>query len=209
MRESYCVCLLGVDGSGKTTLASAYLELLEEQSVRAIHVWSRYRNYVSKPFLALMRLTGHNRKEIVSGVKIGYHDFRNNKIIAWIFLFLQWLDQFFDILWRFRSGNACIVSDRCVVDTLVDLCVDTGMDDFVLGWYGRSLLSLMPERSVYFIVSRDKVLVHECRPDVKADKDYDRRVELYKRVGAQYGLVLLCNDGTVEESLDIIRGQVG
>ena len=27
------------------------------------HVWSRFRNYLSKPLLALARLTGHNRKE--------------------------------------------------------------------------------------------------------------------------------------------------
>lgn len=209
MNKNICVCLMGVDGSGKTTIAKAYLKHLEKSAEPVIHVWSRYRNYFSKPFLALMRVTGHNRKEVVDGVKIGYHDFSNNKVIACVFLGLQWLDQYIDITLRFRFRSQAIVSDRCVIDTLVDLCIDTGMDDFILGRYGRSLLSLMPQEIKYFLVARDKQLVYKCRPDVKADANFDRRVSLYNRVASTFDLIPLNNNGTMDDSLNQLCKRAG
>ncbi len=201
--------MLGVDGSGKTTLAMSYLEQLKIIGVPTTHVWSRYRNYLSKPFLGLMRLTGHNRKEVVDGIDIGFHDFSENSFIAYTFLMLQWLDQFIDIAFRFKGKRAYIVSDRCVVDTLVDLCVDTGLDDFILGRYGRSLIALMPGGTEYFIVNRSKKLIYDCRPDVKADSNYDRRVQLYLRVADTFDLTLLNNNGTIDSSIKQIAKQVG
>jgi len=208
MCENICICLLGVDGSGKTTIANAYLKYLDDKNILSIHVWSRYRNYLSKPFLALMRITGHNRKEVINEVKIGYHDFSNNPLIAYSFLALQWIDQCIDIFLRFNNKKIQIVSDRCIIDTLVDLCIDTGRDDFILGNYGHSLKSLMPENTAYFIINRSKELVYASRPDVKVDKDYERRVKLYKRVAKVFDLDLICNDGTVEESLSMIYKKV-
>ena len=207
MTDNKCVCLLGVDGSGKTTIAKAYIKYLEKEDIPVIHVWSRYRNYLSKPFLALMRFTGHNRKENINGISIGYHDFQNSRVIAFLFLALQWLDQIIDIFLRFRSTNNNIVSDRCVIDTLVDLCVDTNMDDFVLSGYGRSLIAMMPKRTTYFIVSRDKELVYDLRPDVKVDRYYDRRVGLYNRIANDFCLNMLCNNGTVGEAVNLMNAK--
>lgn len=207
MTDNKCVCLLGVDGSGKTTIAKAYIKYLEKEDIPVIHVWSRYRNYLSKPFLALMRFTGHNRKENINGISIGYHDFQNSRVIAFLFLALQWLDQIIDICLRFRITNNSIVSDRCVIDTLVDLCVDTNMDDFVLSGYGRSLIAMMPKRTTYFIVSRDKELVYDLRPDVKVDRYYDRRVGLYNRIANDFCLNMLCNNGTVGEAVNLMNAK--
>ncbi|PHS73124.1 MAG: hypothetical protein COB22_02325 [Cycloclasticus sp.] len=208
MNKPQNICLLGVDGSGKTALATAYLKRLNKTGEPAVHVWSRYRNYLSKPFLGVMRLTGHNRKEMIDGVKIGFHDFSENRFIAYSFLMFQWLDQVIDIVYRFRRRRGNIVCDRCVIDTLVDLCVDTGMDGYIFGRYGKSLITLMPKGTVYFIVNRNKSLVFNSRPDVRADKNYDRRIKLYSRAAKIFGLIFLDNDGSIEYSIEQIVKQV-
>ena len=86
------VALAGVDGGGKTYLLQALQRRLDEAGVPHRHVWSRFRNYLSKPLLALARLTGHNRKEEMAGVRTGYHDFVGRPWLAWPFLCLQVVD---------------------------------------------------------------------------------------------------------------------
>ena len=208
MKTADCICLMGVDGSGKTTLANACLDYLKTKNIKTTHIWSRYRNYLSKPFLGLMRLTGHNRKEVINGVKIGYHDFAGSALISYCFLLLQWIDQVIDITLRFRTPKNVIVSDRCIVDTLVDLCIDTGRDDFILDKYGKSLMSLMPASTKYMIIFRDKEAVFTSRPDVMADQNYLRRIELYKMVASKFSLRIIDNNQSITESLNKIITEI-
>ena len=79
------VALAGVDGGGKTFLLGGLRARLDAAGVPHRHVWSRFRNYLSKPLLALARLTGHNRKEELGGVRTGYHDFVGQPWLAWPF----------------------------------------------------------------------------------------------------------------------------
>jgi thymidylate kinase len=83
------VGLIGVDGSGKTFLLNRLSAELIEAGVDHRHVWSRFRNYLSKPLLGLARLTGHNVKAEVDGVRIGYHEFARSRPLALLFLALQ------------------------------------------------------------------------------------------------------------------------
>lgn len=204
-----CVCLMGVDGSGKTTLATEYRKFLNSKGVVSTLVWSRYRNYISKPFLAITRLTGHNQKMVINGTKIGYHHFERNKFIALTFLLLQWCDQVFDVFYRFRGKKTLIVSDRCVIDTLVDLCVDTGMEDFIFGAYGKTLIRLMPKQTCFFVVERNKSDVFKCRPDVMVDKNYEKRQILYKRAISELNLTLIDNNKSIDSSIKRISEIVG
>ena len=129
------VALAGVDGGGKTYLLAALQRRLDRAGVPHRHVWTRFRNYLSKPLLALARLTGHNRKEEIAGVRTGYHDFVGRPWLAWPFLCLQVVDSVLDSWWRYHRGHdrRVILADRCIYDTLVDLAIDTGLDELVFG----------------------------------------------------------------------------
>ena len=86
------ISIVGVDGSGKTTLASWLVDELAAQGHRPVLVWSRFRNYLSKPLLALTRLTGHNYYRTVDGVKFGFHDFERLVGYRELFAVLQAID---------------------------------------------------------------------------------------------------------------------
>lgn len=203
--------LVGVDGSGKSTLVDSLSRELRRRAVPHRHVWSRYRNYLSKPFLAVMRLTGHNRKEIVGGVRVGYHDFRASPWLASLFLALQWIDNVIDIMWRYRiSGTGrLIVGDRCVLDTLVDLSVATGRADFIFSRYGRSLVALLPAPHQFFMVSRSPEHIRSQRPDVEADRAFSQRIGLYDRMAKALDLTVVSNDGTVQDASGAILRLAG
>ena len=86
------ISIVGVDGSGKTTLASWLSDELSAQGREPVLVWSRFRNYLSKPLLALTRITGHNYYKTIDGVKFGFHDFERLVGYREIFALLQAVD---------------------------------------------------------------------------------------------------------------------
>ncbi|HET6467552.1 MAG TPA: hypothetical protein VFG43_04150, partial [Geminicoccaceae bacterium] len=197
------IALAGVDGSGKTLLLQHLRRRLDADGIPHRHVWSRFRNYLSKPLLAVARLTGHNRKEQHGTVRIGYHELTGSPMLARLFLALQATDNLLDILarYRLRRRRRLIVGDRCVYDTLVDLCVDTGLDELVLDRIGPWLVRLLPSPHLVVVLDRSPRLIQGQRPDALLDRNFARRRALYARLAARYGLPVIANDGAVEDTL--------
>jgi glycosyltransferase involved in cell wall biosynthesis/thymidylate kinase len=195
------VALIGADGGGKTLLVQGLMRRLAAQGIAHRHVWSRFRNYLSKPILALARLTGHNRKEVVGGVRIGHHDFGRSPVLAAAFLATQLLDLWLDIKLRFRRGRGLVVADRCALDTLVDLAVATGREDLVIDRLALRVARWLPRRRLAVLVERSPALVAAQRPDALADPHHARRRLLYRRLADRLGLPVLRNDGAPETAL--------
>lgn len=196
------LALCGVDGAGKTLLVERLAARLAAEGLPTRHVWSRFRNYLSKPLLALARLTGHNRKEHHPGFTVGYHEFRGTAY-ARPFLALQAIDTALDTRWRFR-GRSLILADRCALDTLVDLCVDTGLDELVLERLAPRLVALLPRPAAAVVIQRSPAAIAAQRPDAVADRNFARRRALYQRLAARLDLPLLDNDGPVEAAVDAV-----
>ena len=204
------IALCGVDGSGKTFLLDHLREELDRRGIAHRHVWSRFRNYLSKPFLALCRLTGHNIRTEAGGRPIGYHEFQGRPWVGLPFLLLQLLDNLIDLALRYRHGDGeLVVGDRCVLDTLVDLAVDTGLDDLVIERMGPCLLRRLPAPRLMVLVRRPPRLVRETRPDALADKHFARRRALYDRIAGRFGLPVVDNDSTPQRAVTTILGLLG
>ncbi|MDW8340599.1 MAG: glycosyltransferase [Geminicoccaceae bacterium] len=196
------IALCGPDGSGKTVLVQRLRDRLARERIASRRVWSRFRNYLSKPLLALARLTGHNRKERYPGFALGYHDFENSWY-ARPFLALQAVDLALDVRLRFR-GRTLLLADRCCLDTLVDLCVDTGLEDLVFGRLGPRILRLLPRPAAAVVIERDPALIAESRPDALADRHFARRRALYRRLAETLGIPVVSNDGPIEHTIETI-----
>lgn len=197
------VCLIGIDGCGKSTLLAQLSEQLGLQQHAHGYVWSRFRNYLSKPLLALARLTGHNRKIEIDGVRIGLHEFADNRLLSRMFLLLQKYDMWLDIALRYRPRlrKAMVLADRCPLDTLVDVAIDTDMDDHIFGSYGRTVMRWLPQPSLIVMVTRNANDARASRPDISADPFYQRRESLYQRLARTFNLPVLQNDGSIAQGL--------
>ena len=203
------IALCGTDGVGKTTLADALARELRGGGREPRRVWSRYRNYLSRPFLALMHLTGHCRRLHRDGTVVGIRDFTGSPLLAHLFLGLQTLDQILDILLRFRLRRGLLLADRSVYDTIVDLALDSGRPDFVFRRIAPLLLALLPEPRLVALVTRPAALVARDRPDVLLDgRDRARRL-LYERLAREHDLPVIDNAGSLGETLRGLRGLLG
>ena len=77
-----------------------------------------------------------------------------------------------------------ILADRCIYDTLVDLAVDTGLDDVVFGPLGHWLARRLPAPHLAVVLNRPVAAIRADRPDVLLDRNFARRRALYRRLAA-------------------------
>ena len=202
------VGLCGLDGVGKTTLLERLEEELRAAGFESRRRWSRYRNYLSKPLLALLRLTGHSRLERHAGIPVRVRDLRH-PLRGWPFLILQALDQLIEMRFRYRARGRILLLDRCLFDTLVDLAVETGRERFVLERLAPLLYRFAPRPHLAVLIERGEPEVRASRPDAADDPDRLRRRRLYRELAQRFALPVVANDGTLETALHRITSLLG
>jgi len=202
------IFLTGVDGSGKTCFARKLVDILNSQGISSIHVWSRFNNYFSKPLLAFTRIVGLNYYEVRNGVRTGYHDFEKSEIVSRIFILLQLLDVWIASIIRFWipiiKSRKIIVSDRGPYDTLIDVALDTGKKNLPNTLMGRLYLKSIPFSHKVFFLSRDRHKIEQSRPDIKNDRKFQRRLELYLANEKVLNFQRISNNASIDEAIEQI-----
>lgn len=136
------ISIVGVDGSGKTTIANWLADELSKRGLKTELVWSRFRNYLSKPLLAATRMTGHNYYKKHDDVLFGYHDFDNLVGYRELFALTQAIDVNIGAYWyinRVKKTSDTIICERGPWDTLVDVASDTGIESLLTSRLGGGI----------------------------------------------------------------------
>ena len=76
------ICIIGVDGVGKTAHVQKLLKNLKNNGVRCKYTWFRFYNFLSLLLLAYCRLVALTVYETRNGQRIWRHDFYKSKIIC-------------------------------------------------------------------------------------------------------------------------------
>ena len=206
------ISIVGVDGSGKTTLSGWLAEELASRGLEPVLVWSRFRNYLSKPLLALTRLSGHNYYRTIEGIRFGFHDFERLIGYRELFALLQVIDvniAAYARIHRMRGRSDAVICERGPWDTLVDVTVDTG-----LSWLPRSRLgsiySLLMKRDARVLwISRKRDGILLTRPELVHDHKLQPRMAVYAELAAMHGWDVIDNNGELESAKAQIRLALG
>ena len=202
-----CLFFTGADGSGKSTLARFAVEELNRRGQRAVLVWSRFNNYLSKPLLALARLTGHSYYETHDGVRFGYHDFERNWFYKGLFIPAQTADVNLATFFRLRKMGwraDVLVFERSPWDTLADVMLDTGCEAVGHSLLGRWMVGLVRNRGKVLWVSRSQAAILKTRPAMKHDRKLARKIEIYEELARIYGWGVLNNN----HPLDMVKAEL-
>lgn len=207
------IYVMGIDGSGKSTVSEHLAQKLREQGYTVNVEWLRFNHVLSKPLLGLCRLIGLTRYETHGDIRVGYHNFHRSRVISWLFILFQYLDavrvKYFKVLPNIRNGNSVLILDRYVYDILIDVMVDTGMPDLHKGWVGRAFKSLLPPDCVSLLVDRDLEKVWAVRPEGKVDRNFEARYGFYKELRDDADVISIDNDGLLEDLMLRVERQVG
>lgn len=197
----FAVILCGLDGSGKSTQAKKLQEYFGKNSILCAYVWLRSPNRLSLPFIAILRILGISRsKQTMSGTKIGVTDLHNHKNLQIIWKKILFLDLKFVSWYKINSlikkGKIPIV-DRFVIDTLVDLAIDT-RDKSVIEELTPQFTSLIPQNSKIIFLDIDPKTSYERNHQEELDILQQRR-RLYLEISKHCAMCIMDAEKSIEE----------
>jgi hypothetical protein len=201
---SRIIAVTGVDGSGKTTLTTWLKEELHARGYVPGFVWSRFNNYLSKPFLAATRMTGHNVYRIHEGIRMGFHEFeRLPLLLRYLFVCLQAVDT--NIATRLKihgptRHTPVTICERGPWDTLVDVAADTGIDGLTNPFMTSLFCGQVLRHADVVLVDREAGLIESSRPELKFDIKLRERQDMYRRLADIAGWKILDNNGDLNDT---------
>lgn len=199
------ICIIGPDGTGKTTQAKILIEKLREMGYEYEYRWMRFHHLISLPVLALARLMGLTEVQTLpDGRKIGYHYFYRSRLISKLYPIALYLDtvlaMIFKIYIPLKIQRKRLVCDRFIHDTLVDLMVDLDNPKFANSKTAKRFLKMIPRECLTILLVAPREKIKERREDLKFDRSLGRRIEIYRELSKRFPQLI-----EIDASLDINR----
>ncbi len=219
MKNSMFICFIGIDGSGKTTLAQSVLHTLSRQEVGFQYVHGLIRPILMKPFMIVGRfLFAHGKSR-----ESNYSEFvtakrsRLSKYPALSFLYqvLLFLDYFPQAFWKITLPlffGKRIISDRYIYDIIVNMSVNIGFD---LNKAIRAIeiyFQILPKPDVVFLVDVPEEVSLSRKEDVPSIEYLHERRYIYQELAKAFDMMIVNGTMTIEDLTMIVlktirRGQ--
>jgi len=190
------ICLIGIDGSGKTAHLLAIMREFHENGIDCKYVALRgtYFRLLSLPFLYLCRLLGCEGKLTTEGREHRTRHPHPNLVnrstalkLLWAVLFL--VDIYILAMLRgyFSLLADIVLCDRFVADSLVDLMATLRDDSIYRGRIGRFFLRVTwPD--VVLLLDVDEEKAFEREKDIPSLEYLRSRRSLYRKIASDYGI---------------------
>lgn len=207
--KSRLIYFVGIDGSGKTTLAKKLCDELGSKGFRVSLVWLRMNYLFTKPLLLLCRILGLTKRPVVDGRKISVHEFYRSPMIASLVRGLHAFDTFLHYVVKIylplKFTNKVIVCDRFIYDVFIDFSVEGRKANIFDSLLFRVCNRLMLRDAATLLICTPREHILERRPDVlQYDPDYACREKLFQDLSQRKDVLLIHNT----QSLDFAYRQI-
>ena len=186
------ICFHGIDGSGKTSQATALLEKFQAAGIKSKYVWIGWSPTILKPITKVIKRSVFRKKEVraddylnVKQVKKEYFKNTRFKALWYSYVLIDYYSQIFiKIILPKLFGNT-IICDRYVHDVLIGLSINFGwrMDE-LKDKYRDVLVKIFPVPDVTIFIDIPEDVAFKRKDDIPAVEFlYDRRnvyLELFK-----------------------------
>lgn len=209
------ICIIGIDGSGKTTQAKKLQMNLQEKGVRCKYVYGRIIPLFPRPFMYF------GRKIFLKGSNI-YTDFDNysakkkkifnNRFLSKVyqnFILLDYLVQVFVKIKIPLLFGFTLVSDRYVYDTIItDLSVDLSYTDENIQKMLQTLFKVIPAPDVVFLIDVSEEIAFSRKDDVPDINYLRERRSIYLKVANWCNMIVIDGSRTLYEIESFILNRV-
>jgi len=195
------VCFIGIDGSGKTTLANKVFETYKDTSKlkftygRFVPILTRVLMYIGKQFFL------KNNLDMFSDYDKYLEDKKltldKHKTLTRLFIRLVILEYFLEILFKIiipmKLGYS-VISDRYVYDTIInDICIDLGLTTKEANLIIKDSWKFIPRPDITFLVKTPEDVAFGRKSDIPSISYLKKRNTYYNSL--QFSEIVIL-DGT-------------
>jgi thymidylate kinase len=215
-QKSMLITFSGLDGSGKTSYASALRKAFEICEIKTEYVWARVGStrisqLVSKLYKGNSKNKGDSKLSYINP----YNDFirRENlfskKLVSTLWHIMNILD--FGIFYNVKIRKALlsrkvVICDRYILDILADMYVHTPKGNTKLT---QKLLSfLLPKPDIGTLLNVHPKVAHERAKDIDSTEYLDRQKKLYERISEELHLKELNAEGEFRDTCNILTKEI-
>jgi thymidylate kinase len=202
------VCITGIDGAGKTTLARHIAAALRQQGRPAVYVYGRIYPVISRLLMALGRITLLRRddpKRDYGAYTASKKRTMCNPLLAWPYtaavLFDYYIQIWFKLLRHFFSRRI-VVSDRYIYDTVIsDLTVHLNYSPAQTERAVERGLRLLPMPMLTILIDLPEQVAFSRKADVPHIDYLGERRGWYLRLAARPEVERFNGAGSLESLL--------
>lgn len=167
------ICLIGIDGSGKTAHAFKIIVDLQKNGEKCKYVWFGSSYFFSYLCMAFGRLLGFTRLSRTSSLIIPEHEYYRNRPLALMWPWIQLVDltilipfRVYIPLWR----GYRLVCDRFIPDILVEIMTDIRDKKLYDKLVGRLILKTVPRFAKTILLDVDESIASRRKLDIPSLK---------------------------------------
>ena len=196
------ICLIGMDGTGKTTHARTLVREIQSDNRKCVYRWLHYARLLSLPLLVYARLRGLSKYKTVAGQKYGSWEFKRSFLLCHVLPWLMLVDAFLFSLVKIRLPlllGYTVVVDRYIHDILVDIMLGTEQPYLHRKPVGQLFLKLVLRKSSVVLLDVDAEKLRVRRDDLRHDETLERHGKYYNRLAQDMGIPVVRSEYAEDE----------
>ena len=202
------ICLIGMDGTGKTTHAIGIIDYLRKHGYKYRYVWFGSPYFFSFPFMVICRLLGFTKTHhLANGFVFSEHLYFKNKSLSWIWPWVQFIDLMFfvglRVYWPLKAGFT-VVCDRFTPDNLVELMVDIRDEKLHKRLVGQLLLKMKPEGCNIFLLDVNESFAFQRKQDLPNLDYLVQRRRKYRSIASELRIPII----NAERSFWVVNNEI-
>jgi len=157
------VCFVGIDGSGKTTIAKSMINDMEQLGIRCRYVWSRGTPKVFMPLITFVKkfILRTSRRVLSTDEGNPFNrSLASNTLLSRLWRTMLIIDSLLQVTFSVRiplKMGTVVVCDRYIFDQMVDIAVDLRLSTIQLErWANNSVYKLFPRPDLTFLMDIDE-----------------------------------------------------
>jgi thymidylate kinase len=205
--NGFLICIVGIDGSGKTTLSNKVTDLLTQRNVRNKQIYLGWRNFNSAPFKMIATL-------IKKGSGGSFNAADNHRVTtqkikhAGFFKFAVMVDYCLTTISRMfipLLTRTTVVCDRYFFDVLINTGVDLGESEQRIC---RSIYRwghVFPKPALLILLDVPVEVAYERKDDIPAVDYLTEHRKIFLSLATKFGMIVLDGTRSSETLESVIR----
>lgn len=210
------ICFIGIDGSGKTTLARELVKMMRERGIQYKYVYGMLKPFILKPFMSIGRkffLRGQNIFNNYTEYSIAKREALKRKpFLTSIYRNILLVDYFLQIIFKIKMPlmfGKNIVCDRYVYDTVINyISTDMSYSNSETEELIKKYSYIAPKPDIVFLIDLPEKIAYQRKSDIPSVNYLNEQRKTYLEIGKEYEMVMLNGSKSLIELKGIIWSNV-